>query len=98
MMGILWYMDSGASFHMSRNKEFFSDLEENDLQMHIDMGYYGRYNASDTSTITFQREFVSPLKNKDVMHLLGLKENLSSITILEDHGYDVIFSKGKDFL
>ena len=33
----VWYMDNGASFHITRNKEFFIDLEEKDLQMHIDM-------------------------------------------------------------
>jgi len=32
------------------------------------------------------------------MYVLGLKKNLVSIAILEYCGYDVIFSKGKDFL
>ncbi len=31
------------------------------------------------------------------MYVSGLKKNLVSFSILEDHGYDVIFSKGKDF-
>jgi len=31
VMGSVWYLDSGASFHMTDNKEFFSDLEEKDL-------------------------------------------------------------------
>ena len=37
-MGSVWYIDSGASFHMTGDKELFSDLEEKDLQMHIEMG------------------------------------------------------------
>ena len=37
-MGSVWYLDSGASFHMMGDKELFSDLEEKDLQMHIEMG------------------------------------------------------------
>ena len=40
-MGSLWYPDSGASFHMTGDKELFSDLEEKDLQMHIEMGNNG---------------------------------------------------------
>ena len=37
-MGSVWYLDSGASFHMTGEKQLFSDLEEKDLQMHIEMG------------------------------------------------------------
>ena len=33
MMGSVWYLDNGASFHMTRDKELFSDLEEKDLQI-----------------------------------------------------------------
>ena len=35
---------------------------------------------------------------KDVMHVLGLKKNLVSVVMLEDRGYDVVFSEGKAFL
>ena len=37
-MGSVWYLDSGASFYMTRDKELFSDLEDKYLQMNIDMG------------------------------------------------------------
>ena len=37
-MGSVWYLDSGASFHMTGDKDLFSDLEEKDFQMHIEMG------------------------------------------------------------
>jgi hypothetical protein len=37
-LGSVWYLDSGASFHMTGDKELFSDLEEKDLKMHIEMG------------------------------------------------------------
>ena len=30
-MGSVWYLDSVVSFHMTRDKELFSDLEEKDL-------------------------------------------------------------------
>ena len=32
------------------------------------------------------------------MHVPGLKKNLISMEILEDKGYDVVFSEGKAFL
>jgi hypothetical protein len=34
----VWYLDSGASFHMTGDRESFIDLEEKDLRMHIEMG------------------------------------------------------------
>jgi hypothetical protein len=36
--GSVWYLVSGASFHMTGDKDIFSDLEERDLKMHIEMG------------------------------------------------------------
>ena len=45
-MGSVWYPDSGASFHMTGNQELFSDLEEKDLHMHIEMGDDRRYSVT----------------------------------------------------
>lgn len=83
---------------MTDNEEFFSDLEEKDLQMHIEMGDDGRYNTTSIDIVTFKRESRSPLTLKHVMYVLGLKKNLVSFSMLEDCGYDVIFSKRKAFL
>ena len=55
IMGSVWYLDSGASFHMMGDKELFSSLEEKDLQMHIEMGDDGWYSATGIGTDTFQR-------------------------------------------
>ena len=97
-MGSVWYLDSGASFHMTRDKELFNDLEEKDLQIHIEMGDDGRYNATGIGTITFERDLGKPILLKYVMLVLGLKNNLVSVAMLEDRGYDVVFSDGKAFL
>jgi hypothetical protein len=40
-LGSMWYLDSGASFHMTGDKESFIDLKEKDLRMHIEMGNDG---------------------------------------------------------
>ena len=45
VMGSVWYLDSGASFHMNENKELFSDLEDKDFQMHIEMGADRKYSV-----------------------------------------------------
>ena len=76
----------------------FSDLEEKDLGVHIDMGDDGRYSATGIGTISFERESGKPFILKDVMHVPGLKKNMISVAMLEDKGYDVVFSEGKAFL
>ena len=45
-MGLVWFLYSGASFHMTGDKYLFSDLDEKDLGVHIEMGDDGRYSAT----------------------------------------------------
>eukprot|EP00253_Pinus_taeda_P026700 PITA_26700 len=83
---------------MTGDRDLFSDLEDKDLGVHIEMGDDGRYSATGIGTISFERESGKPFVLKEVMHVLGLKKNLISVVMLEDKGYDVVFSKGKAFL
>ena len=61
MIGCVWYLDSGASFHMIGDKNLFSALEEKYLKMCIEMGDNGRYSVSGVGTVAFQREHGAPL-------------------------------------
>ena len=45
MMGCVWYLDSGASFHMTDDKNLFNALEEKDLKMRVEMGDDERYSV-----------------------------------------------------
>ena len=98
MVGCVWYLDSGASFHMTGNKSLFSTLEEKDLKMHIKMGDDGKYHVSGEGTVVLQSKHGAPLTLIDVNYVPGLKKNIVSVTTLENKGYDVVFSKGKVFL
>ena len=94
----MWFLDSGVSFHMTGDRDLFTDLDEKDLGVHIEMGDDGRYSATNISTISFERESGKPFILKEVMHVPGLKKNLISVVMLEDKGYDVVFSEEKAFL
>eukprot|EP00253_Pinus_taeda_P025351 PITA_25351 len=98
MVGCVWYLDSGASFHMTGDKTLISILEEKDLKMCIDMGDDGKYCVSSEGAVVFQREHEAPLTLINVKYVPGLKKNLVSVTMLENKGYDVVFSKGNVFL
>jgi len=80
---------------MTSDKNLFSTLEEKDLKMRIEMGDDGRYSVLGVGTVAFQREHGAPLTLTNVMYVLGLKKNLVLVTMLEDKGYDVVFSKEK---
>lgn len=83
---------------MTGDRELFSELEEKDLKMHIEMVDEGKYSVTGVGTITFQREPATPLTLKNVMHVPGLMKNFVYVSMLEDRGYDVIFFKGKAFI
>ena len=72
VMGLVWFLDSGASFHMTGDQDLFSDLDEKDLVVYIEMGDDGRYSATSISTISFERESGKPFVLKEVMHVPGL--------------------------
>eukprot|EP00253_Pinus_taeda_P011907 PITA_11907 len=93
-----WFLDSGASFHMTGDKSLFSTLEEKDLKMLIEMGDDKRFSVLGVGTVAFQREHGALITLTDVKYVLGLKKNLVSIAMLEEKGYNVVFSKGKVFL
>ena len=93
MMGCGWFLDSGASFHMTDNKSLLSTLEENDLQMHIEMGNDERYSVSGVGMVAFQREHGALNTLTDVKYVPGLKKNLVLIAMLEHKCYYVFFSK-----
>ena len=98
MMGCVWSLGSGASFLMTDDKNLFNVFKEKDLKMLMEMGDDRRYSVSGVGTISFQREHGAPLTLTDVMYVPGLKKNLVSVMMLEDKGYNVVFSKGKEFL
>lgn len=65
----VWYIDSRASFHMTRNKKSFSHLKEKDMQFRIDLGDDGMYATRGIGTINFQRESSNPLHLRDVLYV-----------------------------
>ena len=87
----IWYIDSGASSHMTGQKRFFKDLQEGGTGIHVELGDDARYQAQGVGTVSFERESGKPLSFVDVLYVPGLTKNLISVSSLEDKGYQVKF-------
>jgi hypothetical protein len=52
----IWFVDSGASCHMTARKEFFRRLQEGGVNLHIELRDDRHYKAQGVGIVTFQRE------------------------------------------
>ena len=56
----IWYIDSGASSHMTGQKRFFRDLQEGGTRIHIELGDDAWYQAQGVGIVSFERESGKP--------------------------------------
>jgi hypothetical protein len=90
----VWYIDSGASHHMTCVREHLSDLTKiGDLE--VVLGDDRVVKGVGSGTISFQRESLPPMLLRDVLYVLGLKNNLISFSTIEERGYEVLFRDGQ---
>ena len=94
----LWYIDSGASRHMSGVQDLFSELVPRTNQQDIILGDDSVVRVAGTGHVVFQRESGTPLTLTDVLYVPGLKKNLVSISCIEDKGFVVLFEKGQIYI
>ena len=83
----IWYIDSGASSHMTGHKRFSKDLQKGRTSIHVEVGDDVRYHAQGVGTVSFHREFGKPLSFAGVLDVSGLTKNLISVSTLEDKGF-----------
>ena len=54
--------------------------------------------AVGSGTVSFQRESLPPMLLRDVLYVFGLKNNLISVSTIEERGYEVLFCDGQVLL
>eukprot|EP00253_Pinus_taeda_P021576 PITA_21576 len=89
----IWYVDSGASSHMTGNKEFFDSLEEiiNGSKIYLgdDNGY--QIKGHGVISVKLPNGKISHLSN--VLYVPGIKKNLISVSMMTDQDMHVEFFK-----
>eukprot|EP00253_Pinus_taeda_P034905 PITA_34905 len=94
MMGCVWYLNSGVSFHMTGDKNLFSALEEKDLKMHIEMGDDRRkVRIVGRGKVKLKLQGGRARTLPGVLHIPALAKNLISTTKLDDAGVKTVFKK-----
>jgi hypothetical protein len=93
-----WFLDIGASRHMTKAWELFSNLMEKDLDVYVQLGDDAKHAVKGEGTIAFQLELGGLLDAQDVLYVLDLKNNLLSVSVMEDKGFVVNFQRGKTLI
>jgi hypothetical protein len=59
-----WYLDSGASRHMTEARELFNSFSEDDSDLHIELGNEAKYAVRGQGTVQFQLSQEGPLMHR----------------------------------
>ena len=90
-----WLIDSGASRHFTGYKEALYNLIEKETNLEIVLGDNSKYPMKVVGNVTLQLNQGNTIHLQDVLYVPDLKNNLVSISAMEDKGYRVAFSDGK---
>jgi hypothetical protein len=92
-----WYINSGASRHMTSVREHLTDLTQcGDAE--VVLGDDREVKVAGCGTVSFRRESLPPMILTEVLYVSGLKENLVSVSTIEEKGYEVLFRDGQVLL
>ena len=80
----IWYIDSGASTHMTGVRECFSSYQEEQMNFQINMGDKAKCTPVGRGTVVFQTEPGNKLRATNVLHVSGLGMNLLSMSQLQN--------------
>ena len=83
----IWYIDSGASSHMTGIRQYFIDLTETGLDLDVVLGDNSSVKAVGRGLVSFQRDHRESMKLRDVLYVPRLKKNLVSVSTIEDRRF-----------
>jgi transposase InsO family protein len=90
-----WLIDSGASKHMTDQRDILSCLSEKKFSQKVTLGDDYQYPIKGVGESNYKLNSGTPMKMKDVLYVSGLTKNLHSISALEKKGFRVAFIDGE---
>jgi len=93
-----WFVDCGASRHMTGLRSVFLDLIEIDSDCSVNCGTGPQHAVKGVGRMRFQLESGGLLEVGEVLYVLELTLNLISMSTLDENGIGVVFNNGHVFL
>jgi hypothetical protein len=90
-----WLIDSGASKHMTGQKNILSCISEKKFSHKVTLGDDYQYGIKGVGESNHKLNSGNSLKMKDVLYVPGLTKNLLSISALKKKGFRVAFIGGE---
>jgi transposase InsO family protein len=90
-----WLIDSGASKHMTGQRDILSSLTEKNFPQKVTLGDDYQYPIKGVGESNYKLDLGTPMKMKDVLYVPGLTKNLLSILALDKKGFRVAFIDGE---
>ena len=89
----IWFMDSGASSHMSGKKKWFRNFKESNSGVKVYLGDNSGYEIKGHGDVLVTLPDGNIRNISDVWYVLGIKKNLISVSKITDQDLKVEFFK-----
>ena len=90
-----WLIYSGASKHMTSQKNTLSILIEKESPQKVSLGDDYQYPIKGMGEATYNLDLGTPMRMKDVVYVPGLKNNLIFISSLDKKFFGIVFVYGE---
>jgi hypothetical protein len=93
-----WFVDCGASRHMTGLRSIFLDLTKIDSDCSVNCGTGPQHAVKGVGRMRIQLQSGGLLEVGDVLYVPELTINLLSVSALDESGFGVVFNSGHVFL
>jgi hypothetical protein len=90
-----WLIDSGASKHMTIQRDILTGLTKKNFPQKVTLGDYYQYHIKGAGESTYKLDSGTPRKMKDVLYVPVLTNKFLSISALDKKGFKVAFIDGE---
>ncbi|KAJ7552382.1 hypothetical protein O6H91_06G053200 [Diphasiastrum complanatum] len=90
-----WYIDSGATQHMTPHRELFTQFDDTSVNVHVKLGDNSSYDIKGRGIVRVHLPSRNRGKIKNVLYVPGLKKNLLSVSAITKQNMKVEFDDQK---